>query len=116
MLVGLAAGALAAAPLAADATATASTAPVVGQKTMELIDGLERAGPSMDARIQAVSSWLPKGQRALMTVLDNGGRMLSGGAGERGRQIILNPDGSTVVKAWNVADRTWQVIRTIEPQ
>lgn len=116
MLAGLGASSLAAAPMAvADATATVS-GPVIGQGTMKLIDALERAGPSMDARIQAVSSWLPKGQRALMTVLDNGGRMLSGGAGERARQIILNPDGSTVVKAWNVADKTWQVVRTIEPQ
>jgi hypothetical protein len=77
---------------------------------------LEEAGPSMAARIDAVSKWLPQGQRAVMTALENGGRMLSGGAGERGRQVILNPDGSTVVKAWNVAEEAWQVVKTITPQ
>lgn len=79
------------------------------------MDALEKAGPGMEARIAAVSSWLPKGEKALQKLLEGGARMLSGGACPRHRQIILNADGSTVVKAWNVAKKTYEVVRTITP-
>jgi hypothetical protein len=88
----------------------------VGPGTQRLIEGLEAAGPAMEARIEAVARWLPEGQRALMTTLEGGARMLSGGAGARARQVILNPDGSTVVKAFNVARETWDVVKVITPQ
>ena len=101
--------------VAGSAAAATATGTAVGPGTLKLIDALEKAGPSIDARIGAVSSWLPAGQRALQTTLEGGGRMLTGGAGERARQIILNPDGSTVVKAWNVGKETWDVVRTITP-
>ena len=76
----------------------------------------ENAGPAMEARIEAVARWLPQGQRALMTTLEGGGRMLSGGAGERARQIILNPDGTTIIKAFNVSSETFETVRVITPR
>ncbi len=42
--------------------------------------------------------------------------MLQGGAGERARQIILNPDGTTIVKVFNVGRETFETIRVITPQ
>ncbi len=87
----------------------------IGQSTERLIGMLEQAGPSMDARMAAVSKWLPAGQKAVMTTLEGGARMLSCGAGQRGRQVILEASGRTVVRAFNVASETWQTIRVIEP-
>ncbi|MGH9817008.1 MAG: RHS repeat-associated core domain-containing protein, partial [Candidatus Acidiferrales bacterium] len=93
-----------------------TSGPTIGPGTQRLIEALEGAGPGMDARIQAVAQWLPQGQRALMTTLEGGAKMLSGGAGERARQIILNPDGTTIIKAFNVGRETFETIRVIAPQ
>jgi RHS repeat-associated protein len=101
---------LAVAGSAAGATATGTA---VGPGTLKLIDALEKAGPAMEARIGAVSSWLPAGQKAIQTTLEGGARMLSGGAGERARQVILNTDGSTVIKAFNVQKEIYEVVKTI---
>jgi hypothetical protein len=79
---------------------------------MEMI---QEAGPGMEDRIAAVSRWLPAGQRALMTTLDGGARMLSGGAGANARQIILNPNDETVIKALNVTKGVYEVVKTIKP-
>jgi hypothetical protein len=51
-----------------------------------------------------------------MTPLEGGARMLSGGAGERARQIILQTNGETVIKALNVTKKTYEVIATIRPK
>ena len=88
----------------------------IGKGTERLVNMLQNAGTSMDARIKAVSSWLPAGQRALMTSLEGGARMLSGGAGERARQIILQPNGETIVRAFNVGQKTYEVIAVIKPE
>ena len=74
---------------------------------------LEKAGPGMGPRIDAVLRWLPQGQKALKTTLEGGAEMLSGGAGANARQVILNPDGSTIVKAFNVAKKTYEVVKEI---
>lgn len=87
----------------------------VGKGTERLVSALQQAGTSMDARITAVSHWLPPGQRALMTALDGGARMLSGGAGANGRQVILQPNGETLVKAADLAKNTFEVIAHIKP-
>lgn len=93
----------------------AAAAPVVGPSTLKLIDALQKAGPEMDSRISAVSRWLPSGQKAIISSLEGGAKMLSGGAGARARQVILNTDGSTVVKAFNVSKKTYEVVQTITP-
>ncbi|HEX8850736.1 MAG TPA: hypothetical protein VF761_14495 [Gemmatimonadaceae bacterium] len=98
------------------ATRAAPAGVAVGKGTQRLIDMIQEAGPSMDARISAVSQWLPRGQRALMTVQENGTRILSGGAGQNARQIILQTNGQTTVTALNVAKKTYEVIATIKPQ
>jgi hypothetical protein len=102
--------------VARDATNVVSQGLRIGQSTHRLIEGLEAAGPALEARIQAVAQWLPQGQQALLTNLEGGVRMLSGGVGERARQVILNPDGSTIIKAFNVAEKAWEVIKVIQPQ
>jgi RHS repeat-associated protein len=86
----------------------------VGPGTQKLIASLEAAGPAMGARIEAVARWLPAGQRALMTEVE-GGVMLSGGAGARARQIILEEGGRTVVKAFDVTKKVYETIRVIDP-
>ena len=98
------------------ATRLAPAGVAMGKGTEKLIDVLQEAGPGMDQRILAVSRWLPAGQRALMSSLEGGARMLSGGAGERARQIILNPNGETIIKALNVTSKTYEVIATIKPK
>jgi len=102
--------------------ATAGAAAGAGSQgqgvTSRIISGVQQAGGDMNARITAVArviGGLP-GQRVLMKTLEDGTRVLSGGAGERARQIILNPDGSTIVKAFNVAKETWEVVKEIKPQ
>jgi len=95
--------------------AAAPAAPVVGKGTMRLMEMIEEAGPDLEARTTAVARWLPTGQRALLTPLADGARMLSGGAGANARQIILYPNGETVVKALNVAKNTYEVVRVIKP-
>jgi RHS repeat-associated protein len=94
----------------------AAAAPAVGPGTQRLIGMLQDAGPSMNARIQAVGQWLPKGQRALMTTLEGGSKMLSGGAGPNARQVILHPDDRTTVKAFDMVRKTYEVVREITPE
>ena len=101
--------------MAAATTGTAGAAPALGTGTERLVGMLEEAGPSMDARIQAVSAYLPTGQKAVMTALEGGARMLSGGAGSRATQVILNADGSTVVKKFNTAKEIFEVVKEIKP-
>jgi hypothetical protein len=107
-----------AATAATTAVGTAAGAGSKGQGvTGRIISGIEEAGGGMDARIAAVSrviGGLP-GQRVLMKTLSDGTRILSGGAGDRARQIILNTDGSTIVKAFNAAKETWQTVKVIKP-
>jgi hypothetical protein len=116
----LVAGTMALGPLAGRALQAlgfgAAAAPSVGSKTQQLIGMLEDAGPTMNARIQAVAQWLPKGQRALMTSLEGGSKMLSGGAGANARQVILNPDGKTTVKAFDMVRKTYEVVKEITPE
>lgn len=96
--------------------AAASAAPIVGPGTLKLIDALQKAGPGMDARISAVSRWLPPGQKAIRQTLEGGAQMFSGGAGKNARQVIMNVDGSTVVNAFNVAKKTYEHVTTIVPR
>ena len=98
------------------AMGAAGSAPVIGAGTQKLIGMLEEAGPSMQARGNAIMSWLPRGQTALLQTLEDGSQMYSGGAGQTARQIILNTDGSSVVKALDVAKGTYEVVKTITPQ
>ena len=99
----------------AGAAVATGAAPAVGKGTERLIGMLEQAGPSMDARIRAVSEYLPAGQKAVMTALEGGSRMLSGGAGSRATQVILNGDGSTIVKKFNTAKEAFEVVKEIRP-
>lgn len=115
---------------AAVATSTATTttmtvtrfAPAgvaVSGGTEKLINMLQEAGPSMNARMGAVSAWLntlPGRQKALQTILEGGSQMLSGGAGARARQIIMQADGTTIVKALNVGKNMFEVIARISPK
>lgn len=39
-----------------------------------------------------------------------------GGAGEPARQIILQPNGETIIKAFNVTSKTYEIIATIRPK
>jgi hypothetical protein len=93
----------------------ASEGLAIGKGTLSLIKALEEAGPTMEGRIGAVSKWLPQGQKAIMTPLENGGYKMSGGVGARARQILMNPDGTTVVKAFNTTKKEYQIIKTITP-
>ena len=87
----------------------------MGKGTQKLIGLLEEAGPSMDARVKAVSAYLPPGQRAVMTSLENGARMLSGGSGSRATQVILNADGSSIIKKFNLETKIFDIVKEITP-
>lgn len=115
LAIGAATGGVGIAIALTSSIAVAPVAAGVGPGTLKLIDALKKAGPSMDARVSAVSKWLPEGQKALQTTLEGGGRMLSGGAGARARQVILNADGSTVVNAFNPTKKVWEMVETITP-
>ncbi|MCC7002721.1 MAG: hypothetical protein IT357_11250 [Gemmatimonadaceae bacterium] len=96
--------------------AASTAAPIVGPGTLKLIDALHKAGPGMDARVSALSKWLPSGQKAIRTTLEGGAQMFTGGAGKNARQVIMNADGSTVINAFNVAKKTFEHVTTITPK
>jgi RHS repeat-associated protein len=97
------------------AAGVAAAGVTVGPGTQRLIQSLEAAGSSMAGRIEAVSKWLPAGQRALIQEVE-GGVMMSGGAGSRARQIIIEEGGRTVVKAFDVTRKAYETIKVIEPK
>jgi hypothetical protein len=118
-IFGAAAGATFSASTATVGMSVAHFAPVgvvVGPGTQRLISMLAKAGPDLEARTEAVAKWLPAGQKTVMTALEGDGRMLIGGAGEKARQIILQPSGETVVKALNVSKHAFETIAIIRPK
>jgi len=94
----------------------ARAAPIIGPGTIKIIDAIQKAGPGLDARASAVMRVLPQHNKAIQTTLEGGAKMLSGGTGEKARQVILNPDGSTVIKAFNVVTKTYDHVITIDPK
>jgi RHS repeat-associated protein len=85
--------------------------------TGRLVDALENAGPQMGARINAVLGQVPASSRldVLMTTdAESGAVTIQGGTGDRLRQVIMNTDGSSVVKAFDAAKDTWKVVKEIK--
>jgi hypothetical protein len=65
-------------------------------------------------RIAAAMNVLPQGFTAYGTPLANGGMMLQGGSGNGLRQILINADGTTVIRAFSAAQNSWSVIANIQ--
>jgi len=115
LTLGAAVPALAAATTTTAGTATA-TAAASGGTLQRIGNALEAAGPGMDARVTAVARIIgAQGKEVLMQDLPEGAKLLSGGAGPRHGQVILNADGSSVVQAYNVAKDVYETVRNIKP-
>jgi RHS repeat-associated protein len=84
--------------------------------TGRIVDALENAGPDMAARTNAVLGTVPKNLTTLYNVAEDGVVTIQGGSGDNLRQIILRPDGSSVVKAFEAAKDAWRVVKEIKPQ
>lgn len=87
----------------------------VGKSTERLIRSVQQAGTSMDGRMTAVAKWLPSGQKARLSPLEGDAMMMSGGTGPGARQVILYPNGTTVIKALNVSKKIYETVATITP-
>jgi RHS repeat-associated protein len=115
LTLGAAVPAIATAASSTAGTAT-TTAAASGGTLQKIGDALEAAGAGMDARVTAVARIIgAQGKEVLMQDLPEGAKLLSGGAGPRHGQIILNADGSSIVKAYNVAKDIYETVRTIKP-
>ena len=70
----------------------------------------------MSARISAVSAQLPPGFEAFMrTDGVSGAVTLSGGVGNGLRQIVLNVDGSSIIRAFDAGNNAWSIVKEIRP-
>ena len=104
---------------AADATTVAAaSAGVAGAPSLtgRIVDALENAGPEMGARVNAVMDQVGSRLTTLMRTANDGTVTIQGGAGSRLRQVILNPDGTSVVRAFDASKNAWNVVREINPQ
>lgn len=87
-----------------------------GGLTDRIADALENAGPEMSGRINAVLNEIPTDLKALMTTnSETGAVTIRGGAGNRLREIILNTDGTSLVRAFNATKNVWNTVRSIQP-
>ncbi|MGH2607479.1 MAG: RHS repeat-associated core domain-containing protein [Tepidiformaceae bacterium] len=108
--------------VAADATAVASRiASSLGPTTQRLVDAVRSAGSSIEARSDAVQQVVKNLDVVRYTdVLDDAGtlvqRTISGGVGDRLREIILRGDGSATIRAFNASRNVWDVVSEIKPQ
>lgn len=104
---------------AATSTAVAASAGAAGtggSLTGRIVDALENAGPEMGARVNAALGQIPSNLKALMTTnAETGAVTIRGGAGSRAREIILNTDGSSVVRAFDAAKNVWNTVKEIKP-
>ena len=51
----------------------------------------------------------------MMTNSETGAITIQGGTGDRLRQIVLNTDGSSVIKAFNASKDVWKTVKEIKP-
>jgi hypothetical protein len=95
-------------------TTTAATVGTVGAGlTGGIVNALQRAGPDLVARRDAVLELTKKLDVVHMRELANGTLRISGGIGSRLREIYLNTDGSSVVRAYDAAKDVWRTVARI---
>ena len=107
MGVALAAAVAGGVALMAGSSALMAAAPVAAAApgvTSRIIDALGKAGSQMGSRVNAVAGQLKASNlKGLMsTNVETGAVTIRGGAGARAREVILNADGSSVVRAFDV--------------
>ena len=87
-----------------------------GGLTGRVVEALENSAPSITSRISAVSGVIPNGFTIRMiTDAETGVVTLTGGTGNGLRQIILNPNGTSIVKAFDATARVFTVVKEIVP-
>ena len=118
---GLAAPVLAAAAATGGGTAAAAAGSAGGGLTGKIVSALQGSGQSIEERSDAVQD-LVKSLDVVhyKEVFDASGQMvqrtISGGIGSGLREIILNADGSSVVRAFDAAKNAWRVVEEVKPQ
>jgi RHS repeat-associated protein len=89
---------------------------VAGGLTGRIVGALERAGPQLDARVDAVLGQVPGSLTKFMRTASDGTVIIQGGSGSNLREIILNTDGSSVVRAFDAGRNAWNVVKHITPR
>ena len=84
-----------------------------GGLTARIGEALTKSGPDMSSRVEAVLAQVPPSLTTLLKTAQDGVVTIQGGAGSNLRQIILNPDGPSVIKAFDSAKNAWTVVREI---
>lgn len=96
------------------ASSTLATASATGASlTGGIVNALQRAGPDVAARRDAVLELTKKLDVVHLKELANGAIKISGGTGSRLREIYLDADGSSVVRAFDAAKDMWRTVATI---
>jgi len=89
-------------------------------RAQRVVDAVRSAGPSIEARSDAVQQIVKNLDVVRYAdVLDDAGnlvqRTISGGVGDRLREIILRGDGSSTVRAFNATKNAWEVVSEVRP-
>jgi RHS repeat-associated protein len=98
---------------AAIGTAAASAGTAGAGLTTGIVTALQRAGPDLAARRDAVLELTKNLDVVRMKELANGAIKIAGGTGSRLREIYLNTDGSSVIRAYDAAKDMWRTVATI---
>lgn len=102
--------------LGGSASTTVAGAGTAGGLTAKVINTLQRTGPDLEARTNAVLNLVPRNLDVIMRDTRVGGqvvRTIRGGTGDRLREYILREDGSSTVRAFDAALRSWKTLADI---
>jgi hypothetical protein len=109
---GLLAGA---APALVAAPAAAAAGGAGTSLTGRIVDALENSGAEMAPRVNSVLGQVGNKLTTYMsTNAETGTVTIQGGAGNNLRQVILNTDGSSVVRAFDAGKNVWNTVKEIK--